>query len=107
MAKSACGASPSCPPRRLPQAPVTDYDLGDDSYHNGAFILAANFGFYQSFVERKGDPARRLPPFQFKASDGYDFYLGMGGFGNANEKYFKNSNPYWLENICNTTYNDY
>ncbi len=28
-----------------PQAPVTDYYLGDDSFHNGAFMLAANFGF--------------------------------------------------------------
>ena len=25
-----------------PQAPVTDYYLGDDDYHNGAFMLAAN-----------------------------------------------------------------
>jgi len=92
-----------------PQAPVTDYYLGDDSYHNGAFMLAANFGFYQSFVERKGDPAppAAAVPFQFKTPDGYDFYLRMGGLGNANEKYFKNSNPYWLENTLNTTYNDY
>ncbi len=92
-----------------PQAPVTDYYLGDDSYHNGAFMLAANFGFYQSFVERKGDPAPPAAsvPFQFKTPDGYDFYLRMGGLGNANEKYFKSSNPYWLENTLNTTYNDY
>ncbi|MCP4248576.1 MAG: CocE/NonD family hydrolase, partial [bacterium] len=29
-----------------PQAPVIDLYLGDDAYHNGAFFLAANFGFY-------------------------------------------------------------
>jgi putative CocE/NonD family hydrolase len=92
-----------------PQAPVTDYYLGDDSYHNGAFMLGANFGFYQSFVERKGDPAPPGPrvPFDFKTPDGYDFFLRMGGLANANEKYFKNGNPYWLENTENTTYNDF
>ena len=40
-----------------PQAPVTDYYLGDDDFHNGAFMLAANFGFYQDFRPRDGDPA--------------------------------------------------
>src|ERR1019366_4109137 len=29
-----------------PQAPVTDYYMGDDSYHNGAFMLAHRFNFY-------------------------------------------------------------
>ena len=29
-----------------PQAPMTDLFLGDDSYHGGAFMLSANFGFY-------------------------------------------------------------
>jgi uncharacterized protein len=92
-----------------PQAPVTDYYLGDDSYHNGAFMLAANFGFYQSFVERKGSPAPPAPsvPFQFKTPDGYDFYLRMGGLGNAAEKYFQNAHPYWKENTENTTLNEY
>jgi len=29
-----------------PQAPMTDLFLGDDSYHGGAFMLSAGFGFY-------------------------------------------------------------
>ena len=36
-----------------PQAPVTDLYMGDDSYHGGAFMLAANFGFYAIFTEQK------------------------------------------------------
>ena len=40
-----------------PQAPVTDYYLGDDSFHNGAFLLAHNFSFYVSFLPRPGGPA--------------------------------------------------
>lgn len=92
-----------------PQAPVTDYYFGDDSYHNGAFMLGANFGFYQSFVERKGDPAppSARVPFDFKTPDGYDFFLRMGGLSNANEKYFKDGNPYWREQSENTVYNDF
>ena len=32
-----------------PQAPVTDLYMNDDAYHNGAFMLTANFGFYTGF----------------------------------------------------------
>ena len=39
-----------------PQAPVTDYYLGDDSFHNGAFLLAHNFSFYVDFPPRRGGP---------------------------------------------------
>ena len=38
-----------------PQAPVTDYYMGDDVYHNGAFMLAHRFGFYQGFRDREGE----------------------------------------------------
>lgn len=31
-----------------PQAPVTDY-FWDDYYHNGAYMLAASFGFLGEF----------------------------------------------------------
>ena len=39
-----------------PQAPVTDYYLGDDNFHNGAFMLAANFRFYLGFFPRPEGP---------------------------------------------------
>ena len=34
-----------------------DVGNGDDAYHNGAFYLAANFGFYVGFKPR-GEPER-------------------------------------------------
>src|SRR5262245_60561075 len=40
-----------------PQAPIADLFMGDDSYHNGAFMLAANFSFYTGFYPRTGGPA--------------------------------------------------
>ncbi|CAN7577770.1 CocE/NonD family hydrolase [Pseudoduganella sp. LjRoot289] len=60
-----------------PQAPVTDLYMGDDSYHGGAFMLAANFDFYAAFTEEDNPTA--LPAtwtdFDYGASDGYDFFL--------------------------------
>ena len=57
------------------RAPVTDYYMGDDSYHNGAFMLAHRFNFYQGFRLREGDPAPPPARFQFGMPDGYDFQL--------------------------------
>ncbi len=92
-----------------PQAPVTDYYLGDDVYHNGAFMLAANFGFYHGFAPRNGDPTTppAALPFDFGTPDGYGFYLGMGSLANSEEKYFRPKNPWWSEDITNTSYNEY
>jgi putative CocE/NonD family hydrolase len=89
-----------------PQAPVTDYYMGDDVYHNGAFMLAHRFGFYMGFRNREGDPAPppRTLPFDFETPDGYDFYLGMGSLANADEKYFKHKQPMWNMNIEHTAY---
>ena len=91
-----------------PQAPVTDYYLGDDSYHNGAFMLAHRFSFYQGFRPRAGDPAP--PPetlrMDYGTPDGYEFYLNLGGLANADEKYFKHTQPFWNLNIDHTTYDE-
>ena len=91
-----------------PQAPVTDYYMGDDVYHNGAFMLAHRFSFYMGFHPREGDPAPPDPtlPFQYGTPDGYDFYLSMGSLANVDEKYFKHKQPYWIQNIEHTTYDE-
>lgn len=92
-----------------PQAPVTDYYLGDDSYHNGAFMLAHRFGSYQRFRERAGPPEvpGTPPAFDYGTPDGYDFLLRMGPLANAEEKFFKRGNPYWTMHMENTTYNQF
>jgi uncharacterized protein len=92
-----------------PQAPIADLFMGDDSYHNGAFMLAANFGFYSGFYPREGGPAlpQDSPRFDFGTPDGYDFYLRLGPLANADEKHFKGKNPYWTANLAHTTYNDF
>ncbi len=89
-----------------PQAPVTDYYLGDDSFHNGAFLLAHNFSFYVRFLPRPGGPT---PPqaqtaFDWGTPDGYEFYLRMGPLSNSNTKYLKGANPYWNINLDHPNY---
>jgi hypothetical protein len=92
-----------------PQAPVTDLFLGDDCFHNGAFMLAANFTFYSFFVERKEGPQPPQPraPVDRGTPDGYDFFLAMGPLANANEKYLKFENPYWNALMAHTRYDEF
>ena len=90
-----------------PQAPVSDYGMGDDVYHNGAFMLDHRFGFYTGFKLREGDPAP--PPattqrFDYGTPDAYDFFLSMGPLANADEKYFKHQQALWELNIDHDTY---
>ncbi len=91
-----------------PQAPVTDYYLGDDVYHNGAFMLAHRFSFYMGFRDREGAPAppERALPFDYGTPDGYAFYLNLGPLSNADAKYFRGQQPMWNMNIDHTTYDE-
>jgi putative CocE/NonD family hydrolase len=94
-----------------PQAPTADYYLGDDVYHNGAFMLAANFGFYGFFQPRLGPPtppggptARPILP---DMSDGYRFFLGIGRLVDVNETYFGGKASYWQEIVEHPNYDDF
>ena len=92
-----------------PQAPVTNLYMGDDSYHNGALMLAANFGFYLAF---KPHPEPTLPEAgpradALKSPDGYDVMLRAGTLANATEKYYKQANPYWLGTMQHPTYDEF
>jgi len=92
-----------------PQAPTADYYMGDDVYHNGAFMLGANFGFYGFFTPRKGEPAAPKQPlrFDFGPPDAYDFFLKMGPLAEANKKYFNGEAAYWQEVINHTNYDEF
>jgi uncharacterized protein len=90
-----------------PQAPVTDYFLGDDSFHNGAFMLAHNFSFYVRFPPRGAEPQPDAPPhvpFDYGTHDGYRFYLEAGPLGEMTRRYGLDANPYWMANLEHTTY---
>jgi hypothetical protein len=92
-----------------PQAPVTDYYMGDDAYHNGAFMLSANFGFYAGFFPRAGGPSTGpgWQPFDYGTEDGYRFFLDLGPLSNANARYLRGRNPYWDSTLAHTAYDEY
>ncbi len=66
-----------------PQAPVTDWFMGDDFHHNGAFMLMDGFSFYQSFGRPRPvpTPLSAAPRFVPK-TDNYEFYLKTGALKN-------------------------
>lgn len=91
-----------------PQAPVTDLYLNDDSYHGGALMLAANFGFLTSFKPQAGPtpPPKVRVPFDYGTADGYEFFLKLGPISNAT-RHLGPDNTYWNQTIAHPTYDAY
>jgi len=66
-----------------PQAPVTDWFMGDDFHHNGAFFLMDAFSFYSGFGKPRPAPTTSGPKgFDFPHNDAYRFYLEQGTLAN-------------------------
>ena len=62
-----------------PQAPVTNWFLGDDFHHNGAFFAMDGFAFYSSFGKPRPLPTSVGPTgFDYYTHDNYKFYLETG-----------------------------
>jgi hypothetical protein len=92
-----------------PQAPMTDLFLGDDTYHGGAFMLSATFGFYAPFFYPQKNPESSEPPvtFDFGTPDSYKFYLQAGNVANLEMLYLKGSNWFFGDQFRHDTYDDY
>jgi putative CocE/NonD family hydrolase len=91
-----------------PQAPVVDLYRGDDTYHNGAFFLAANFGFY-TFFEKHQKPTRSnsSASFEWGTQDSYEFFLNLGNLSQADKKYYHRKIPYWTDLVEHSTYDEF
>ncbi|MEM6287252.1 MAG: CocE/NonD family hydrolase [Bacteroidota bacterium] len=92
-----------------PQAPVTDWWIGDDRRHNGAFQLQATFSFISYYGTPRPEPtAQQARSFSaYGTPDGYDWYLDLGPLATVNERFFGGENDLWQEIIENDTYNAY
>lgn len=81
-----------------PQAPVTDWFIGDDFHHNGAFCLADSFSFFSNFGKPRPEPTTKSTwGYDYGTDDLYAFFLRMGPLENANKKHLKNEIPFWNE----------
>ncbi len=62
-----------------PQAPVTDWFMGDDFHHKGAFFVMDGFAFYPTFGKPRPKPIMDYGEgFSFASDDNYDAYLKTG-----------------------------
>jgi putative CocE/NonD family hydrolase len=91
-----------------PQAPVTDWFVGDDFHHNGALFLPHFFNFISTFGLARPEPVKKFPPrFEHSTPDGYDFFLRMGPLPNADALYLKGKVAFWNEVMKHGTYDDF
>lgn len=87
-----------------PQAPVTEWFLGDDFHHNGAFMLMDGFGFYSGFGKPRPKPTTvGSPGFKIPSQDNYDFYLKTGAIKNFT-KIMGDSIAFWKDLMNHPNY---
>ena len=91
-----------------PQAPIADL-YRDDAFHNGAFMLVANFDFYPFFTNRQDDKPtqRRASPTSYQIKDGYKFFMDMGNMKNSNDMYYKDTIRLWNEMLDHPNYDQH
>jgi putative CocE/NonD family hydrolase len=92
-----------------PQAPVSEWFIGDDFHHNGCLFLPHCFNFMYGFGKNRPEPTKKFgrPGFEHGTPDGYKFFLDMGPLKNADEKHYKGEIAFWKEVMQHGTYDDF
>jgi putative CocE/NonD family hydrolase len=91
-----------------PQAPVTDWFIGDDDHHNGAFFVFDSFTFNMFFgMPRSAPTTNQFKNFEMNPPDAYQFFLKLGSIANAQKNYFKGGNKYWNDVTAHGTYDEF
>lgn len=87
-----------------PQAPVTNWFIGDDFHHNGAFFQMDAFSFYSSFGKPRPKPTTVAPSgFDFNTHDNYKFYLEAGSLKKL-AAYMGDSIAFWKNLYAHPNY---
>jgi uncharacterized protein len=94
-----------------PQAPVTNWFIGDDFHHNGAFFIMDGFDFYSPLGSGFGLPRPRpttVPPVTtgYPVHDNYKFYLETGPL-NQFAKLMGDSVSFWKDLYAHPDYDDW
>ena len=92
-----------------PQAPVTDWFIGDDFHHGGAFFVMDAFSFYPNFGRPRPKPIqpKDLQQVEINFTDNYDFYLKMGALPNYKKKFFGDSIQFWNDLMAHPNLDDF
>jgi len=92
-----------------PQAPVTDWFMGDDFHHNGAFFVMDGFSFYAGgFGYPRPAPTKAGPRtnIQIPENDNYETYLRIGALKNF-MKLTGDSLVFWKDLYAHPNYDDW
>ncbi|MBH2004392.1 MAG: CocE/NonD family hydrolase [Sphingobacteriia bacterium] len=90
-----------------PQAPVTDWFIGDDFHHNGAFMQLDAFNFYSSFGKPRPAPTTVGPKgFDFPTKDNYEFFLRSGSLSKLTE-FMGDSIAFWKDLMSHPNYDEW
>ena len=92
-----------------PQAPITDWFIGDDFHHNGALYLPHAYRFFSGFGHPRPEPAPPHPtaPDLTGPREAYDFFLSVGPLSNIDEKYFKHDIAFWTQMMQHPDYDEF
>ena len=87
-----------------PQAPVTEWFIGDDFHHNGALMAMDTFSFYSGFgIPRPTPTTIGSEGFKIPSQDNYDFYLKTGAIKNFS-KIMGDSIAFWNDLMNHPNY---
>lgn len=90
-----------------PQAPVTEWFIGDDFHHNGAFMLLDAFSFYRQFGIPRPVPVKQyVGGYELKGDDNYAFYLRTGALKNF-AKLIGDSVKFWKDLYAHPNYDEF
>ncbi len=93
-----------------PQAPVTDWFMGDDWHHNGALFLLDAFSFYGTggfgINRRQPDRNGAKSGIVIPVKDSYDFFLRTGAIPNFT-KLTGDSIKFWNDLMSHPNYDDW
>src|SRR5450759_3878645 len=94
-----------------PHAPVTNWFIGDDFHHNGAFFILDAFSFYSPFGGGFGLPHPKpttIAPatMEMKIHDNYKFYLETGSLPEFSNL-INNSVSFWKDLYAHPNYDSW
>ncbi len=90
-----------------PQAPVTDWFMGDDFHHKGVFFQMDGFAFYPTFGKPHPAPTMNYGEgFTTDIKDNYKFYLDAGPVKNLS-KMIGDSIAFWHEMYQHPNYDEW
>ena len=93
-----------------PQAPVTNWYMGDDFHHNGVLFTGDAFKFMSSFgIPRPKPitPAQAPKTFQYPSKDVYQFYMNAGTAKDLKDTYFGDSVKFWNDAFAHPHYDQF